>query len=277
MAMDHIRVDGAVTFWNVGEYTDLDLYEIGLARCGMRKFVPNPRTQASALKDALGDTFQPNGNANITFRIERMENSDAFQVDRIERGDVNIGNITQREMIAYIENGVMHFDPHDHRASAIVQHYNRHLGLVRGSTITRSLVDIVSHLGGVSLRDTGGVYWLPETALSVWEDVATAAENASIGKRCMVHTMKHHFDASALRSVRVAFEKEILTRAKQISDEMQVAEIGDRAIENRRTECHAMRQKIKQYEEILGETLTVLRDAVSHAESAEALGALINA
>lgn len=266
-----LRIDGAITYWQTGEYIALDSLKHGLEQLGLEKFVPGPRTPAAALKDALCEHF-PGSN----HRVERLKEADGFEVVEVTRGSTS--NIYRGTMVAKLDaNNVIRFAPLGEMAQAIVATYNRHLGQVRGTILTRSLVEIAYHLNGTRLRPEGGVYWLPEGSLDLWAEVGGACLRSSVGGRCKVHVIRHHLDRDAVAAVRDAIAEEVMSEARRLQADMESAELGDKAIETRRHQADALRRKIREYEEILGVGLATLKEAVDAAEQAQMIGELIGA
>ena len=154
---NNLQVGGIITFWTVGEFSDLATLQDGLAAIGLGDFAPEPRTPPAALRDALGEVFQ-----GRDFLVQPLRDRNGFEVRRVERGEYE--NTYNKTLTAKLKDRTLYLDPFgDKQAELITSTYNKHLGKIRGPMVTRVMVEIMSaKLGGTRLRPTGGIYWLPD-------------------------------------------------------------------------------------------------------------------
>jgi hypothetical protein len=268
-----LPLGGLITYWQLADLTQRSLLKDAFEAAGLDRFVPDPRPPAGALRDALEEVC--GGSRTL---IRPLQTRDGFAVVREERGDEYRGNSYEVSLTAKIdpETNAIRFHPQDDRAPKIVEAFNRNLGLLRQHQVSKALVDLLKDLGGTThLRPTGGIYWLPDSKLVEWQRAALAVERAAYEKASAVYVIRHQLDADAIRAVRDAIVAEVLTEAKRIQDEVVSGELGERALERRRLEAEALREKIGLYEELLDTGLEGLRRAVEDADQAAAAAVLL--
>lgn len=271
-----LKVGGATVFWGLGEWTDLARLGENLGAVGFGDCVPERRPQMAALRDAL--EAQMGGPCVL---IRPLVKKDGFTVVKEERGveENEYSNLMRVRLEKLADDSTkLLFAPWDHRAQAITESYNKHLGLLRAGQVATALVKIITRLRATTLRPTGGLYWVPDESLAAWRDVALAVEqSAAEGKRHSVYTMLNVMDAEAVRAVRDAVVAEITADAARIYEEVFSGELGDKALANRKEQAELLREKCALYEELLGLGLSDVRAAIGRAEESFAAATLLEA
>jgi len=270
--MQGIKIGGAVIFWGPSEWTVRKDYLRGLRNLGLEKFVPEPRSGPNCLKEALGQIHTSRGH-----RVESLARVGHFEVIDVEKGEDE--NQYRRVCKATVnEANQLTLEPYEaQRAVVLIDTFNKQLGLLRGSQVSTSLVNIITSLGGTRLRPNGSVYWLPESQLERWAQIGQVVENSSQGRKSSVYILRHQMDADAVKAIRDAIVQEISQEASKMENEILDPEssLGDRALENRRAEALCLRAKVKQYEELLDLGLTDLRGQLDGLETVIAKAALL--
>ena len=259
---------GTITYWTASEYTKLDSLRSGLEDLGLGQFCPEPRTPQAALRDALQETFP-----GKDFSVEKLEDQ-GFEVVRIERGELR--NSYHHLLTAKLneDHTTILFQPLTQQAQDVVASYNKHLGQVKVSAVTGCLTAILAHLGGTRLRPGGGIYWLADDRLPLWERVGQATEGAAVGGRTTVYRIRHDLDRDSVKAVHDAIAGEVRAEAEKLGADLQSGTLGERGLKNRQLQATALRDKIREYEQILGLSLESLHRAVDDAECAEALATI---
>jgi hypothetical protein len=264
----HMKVGGLVTFWQIAEWTEHALLQAGLTDAGFGDFVPPTRAPVTALKDALTDVL---GGPRV---LVRPLSKDGFVVVREDRGEED--NQYTTLMQAKVGDNVILYKPLNDKALAVTESYNRHIGYVSAGSVAGCLVKIMDSLGKTTLRESGGLYWLPDSQLSKWEAVAKATEAAVAKGNTRIYFLRHLMDADACRAIRDAVQTEILAEAQRLEAELMdsTVELGERALSHRGRLCIDLKARIVSFEELLGESLASLRQAVDGVETALAAAAL---
>jgi hypothetical protein len=85
-----------------------------------------------------------------------------------------------------------------------------------------------------------------------------------------VYYVKTVLDEAGCRAVRDAIIREITQEAATLGTEIAGGNLGDEALARRKSLAGSLHDRVRRYEGILGEALTVLHDIVTVAEQAAA-------
>jgi hypothetical protein len=271
MGTQDIKIGGAVTYWSLGLWTELEKLKADFTTLGLEGFIPEPRTPSACLKDAL-DSCYP-----LTSQLIRpLKSKDGFVVVEETRGlDDNSYRtiITARVHPLTLQVNV---SPYDYTvAQNVLEQFNKHLGLLRPAQVTGALVKYIESLGGTKLRLGGGLYWLADGQLDKWLLAASAVERAGLGKAHSVYLLRTVMDADAVRAVQDAVTAEIMAEAESMHKEVLGGDLGERALQHRQDAAMKLRKKVREYEEILGVGLESLRLSCDKLEDAAASAALL--
>ena len=147
-------------------------------------------------------------------------------------------------------------------------------GLFAPEDITGWLVKLAYANGAVTLRDSGGVYFIPRPAMEFWNKAADAIQSASDHKVFRIPAMRND---EAVAAIIDAVTQEAEQEAQKINDEIMTG-LGDRAIETRKTRIVELLAKVGSYEELVGQKMKIserlesLQASIATAE-ADRLGA----
>jgi hypothetical protein len=272
MPEGNLDLGGAVVFWTLAPWTLRDRLLAGLTTLGLQAFVPDPRPATACLKDALEEVL---GGPRILVRP--LARRDGFAVIQEQRGEQ--GNAYTQDLVARIDdsNGQTKpvFTPSDDRATKVQDAYTRQLGLLHLTQVSASLVKLVESLGGTRLRPSGAIYWVPGNRIDEWQRIAQEFEKAGHGRPSAVYLLRHRMDADSVRAVRDAVVAEVQAESAHIHAEVMAGDLGERALETRRTQAGELRQKVLLYEELLDVGLQGLHQAVDTADQATAAAILL--
>lgn len=264
-----LNIVGVVTYWRPGG--DVDRTKLGdaLGRAGFRGFTPDPRTPYASLELALRDVF-----GGPTTLVRPLEKRAGFEVVAETRG--RVANDYDHVATALLQEiaggpGLPLLDPPD-RVGELVHSYCQRASEIPGGSVSRALVNIVKALGGVQLREGGGLYWLPEQSADKWEKVADEVEKAGAAA---VFQLAVPLDENTVKAVTEGLRAEVLAEVERIEKDILSGELGERALSARTDEAVALKAKLEQYEAALQTTLPVLHEAVDRAFQAAATGALL--
>jgi hypothetical protein len=261
---------GLVTFWTLAEWTDISRLREEWGAAGLEGYVPDQRAPVACLKDALAETF---GGSQVLIRSLASKNG--FVVVREQRGTED--NAYQTLFSARIIDGQQEpvFSNVSDDASKVLDAYRRYQGRLTGQQVGAALVRVLYSLGGTRLRPTGGVYWLPGDQVDTWERTTEAVGLAADGGRSVGYCISHELDEAAVLAVRDALVAEVTAETRRIAGEIQTGELGERALESRKNEAAALRQKVIRYEGMLNVALDGLKEGLESIEQSQALAALL--
>jgi len=266
MREDAINICGAVTCWVLaGESSRQTL--VADMPGQLVDLVPEPRTHYAALRYALVDVCQ--GQRRL---IRPLESRGGFSVVT-ETADGDRLAYTQDIIALVSDSGRLTITPSGHADGGSVEHsYQRALGTVSSQAVGEMLAQAVNRLGGVPLRDHGGVYWVPEPSLEAWAAVVRAVERAGTGS--LVSLVRTAMDERGIKSVVAALQADVNGDLARIEREIAEGDLGQRGCRNRADEAAALASKVARYEGLLGVTLDQLRATASQVEANAAVAAM---
>jgi hypothetical protein len=143
-------------------------------------------------------------------------------------------------------------------------------GQLAPADIGNWLCEKVAKLGGVALRDRGGVYFVPRGTPTVkWNKIAAALKKCSRHNVHVIYSMK---SADAIEAILSALTADTLEQCKKVDE--GIATLGDKGLKNREVETAELFGRIDLYEGLLGQKLDDLRSAVERTRAAIATARL---
>lgn len=274
---------GAVVFWSGGP-TSRQILDARLTQLGLEDFTPLPRTEAQSLKIALGEYAEQQKQAlrrarqatatddrggklkrDKIVQAHRNQKANGFELVAVERGDAANHYVT--DFSAKVTDGRVQISRGYAEQSDLQAKYDLAKATLGGNAIGRSLVDIVASLKGTALREAGGVYWLPEESVAIWEKIVAAFQEAGQSK---VYVCRTVLDAETVRAVSDAIVDEVLKASGSLADEIRSGQLGEQALETRKQRAKALHTRVSEYEQILGRAMSHLHDVIGVAEMAAA-------
>lgn len=253
MTTKEFTAGGKVVFWSLRE-SDRQKLKDGLTALEMAEYTPEPKTDFAALKDAIHEIY---GTENTL--VQALAKNVGFELIAVERGET--ANQYHRKGFFLVDSAKSGTCEPTFQAS-----FDKHKNILCGSSITTCLTKIVNHLGGTLLRPQGGIYWIADRHAATWDEVSKVIEGAGISGSA-VYSMNVKYDANMVRAVTAAIENEINAEAALMEADIRSGEIGNRALENRKTASLALREKVKTYEGLLGVTLPKLTESLEKVEA----------
>lgn len=155
-------------------------------------------------------------------------------------------------------------------ANKIREAYHRAKGLLAPSDIGNWLCEKVAKLGGVALRDRGGVYFVPRgEPTRKWNLIAAALKACSKHRVHVIYSMK---SADAVEAILAALTADTNDVCAKINED--IAKLGEKGLKNREAEVADRFALIDVYEGLLGQKLDDLRAAAESTRAAIATARL---
>jgi hypothetical protein len=267
-----MKIGGSVSYWSIGGRTDRQKLIDGLKAAGFENHNPDPRTPYSALQLALAEVF-----GNATTLVRPLAKKAGFAVVNETRGNEKTGNEYETLVTATLppvgQIGLPNLDP-PIKVVEVLTAYATSMAQVPSGSVATCLTKIVAALGGVPLREAGGVYWVPQASMAQFRQVVAAVEAADPDGKNRVSVMTAVFDESTVRAVADGLRAEVEAEAKRLSEEILSGELGDKAIESRTAEAVSLKKKVERYEADLGILLGGLHEALDTVTLAAATGTM---
>ena len=271
-----VSTGGAFCFWTCATWSDQKKLQTLFSSLGLGAYAPKPMAVNVVLREALEKVLgrkTENAWTDKDVLIRPMANANSFCVMEEHKGKTE--NEYKQTLMCKIDTNTLKisFAPLDDRAAAVVSEFNEHRGYVSGSLVGSSLVALVKKMNGTTIRQTGGLYWLPSTHAAEWKSIGDAVEACSVYGTSRVYLASMEVNAESIRVVRDAIKAEILRESERLLDEIATGELGDKAIASRKEYLEQLEAKVKEYEGIVGESLVDLRDALSKCATAIGMAA----
>ncbi len=284
--MEHINrnATGAVVYWTCGP-TDREKLKENLDSLCLQGVVPAERTDAAALKMAVteyqagtlkGKSRKKSKDCDTIVQPHKDRKKNGFEVVDVERGE---------DQNFYTPDFSVRVDRDGERVKIVVSRgyadnsnlqrlFEQHKAQLGGSAVGKCLSDVVERLAGVALRPSGGVYWIPDASTELWTEVALAVEGAASEKGgSSVYMMRTVIDACTVRAVKDAIVGEVTTAASLLAEEISGG-LGEEALETRQRVAKRLHEKVRQYEEIIGEAMQGLHAVIETVEQSAMILAL---
>ena len=151
-------------------------------------------------------------------------------------------------------------------AKQVCDSYHWHQDNLIQSDVSAWLCRLMDKLEAVSLRDTGGVYFIPAHTLGTWERMVACIKNASSHALLGVPAMRTEqaveaaLDAIASESAQAAERLESLLVAHEEAESREDGKLGARALEGRVKRAEKVEEKLSRYEALLGAKVPALHE-----------------
>ena len=152
--------------------------------------------------------------------------------------------------------------PADHDLAGTVKNaFDVALQCLDAEDISMMLRELCRKLSAISLRASGGFYFIPPQSVDAFTRASTALAAAS-GCRCwQIPAMKTEGTVQAiLNAVRAEAEGII----RELDDALDADVDGERALNSKVRRCQAAEQKVADYEALLGQRLEDIGSSLTH-------------
>ena len=254
---------GCVSYWRVGDSISIKKLDQAWADAGLdEKLLRDVPSNQTALRRAVMDQQDRH-------RLVRGVGKGAYAVvdetvyEAEEGGQAKAPTYTTIGIATLGDNGpvLTAVDGNGAEVAAlqatIEGAYKKQQGLYDSSDITSWLVSLAHKNNAVTLRESGGVYFIPRAAMDFWNKAAGVIEKVSSNAVFRIPAMKND---EAVAAITEAISAEAAKVAQDMENELvQQGDdaLGARAIRGRQTEIEALLGKLSAYEELLGKQLEI--------------------
>jgi hypothetical protein len=258
---------GVIVWWRLTGGIDLAALETAWVAEGLEKSrLPTPPSPPVALRRAVSEL-------KTAKRMVRPLDKGGFAVlDEHQSGDrvstQQLGTVTLDPL------GRIKSDLPWRETDAVAEAYEKHLHSVVQSDVSPWLCKTMDAVQAVSLRDTGGVYFVPRYALPQWERVVRALRAAT---QHVISNVPALTSSEAVSAILDALEQEAGAQLAQLESDLDAhmkdetdpdaKKLGSRALNTRIERTEAMGAKLGAYESLLGSKLDALRENISRARA----------
>jgi hypothetical protein len=153
-------------------------------------------------------------------------------------------------------------------AEGIRAAYYQHRSELQPEDVSVWLVKLAKGQSAVSLRDAGGIYFVPRPAVEFWRQVAGALQAAAEGHHVFRIPALRNDEAidAILDAITVEAEAEAAAIEADLTAEGDQA-LGERALATRTKRCAQVLAKVSSYEGLLGVKLETIRERVERLQA----------
>lgn len=281
IAIDSGNTDlaGAIVYWRLSGDVNGDDLNNALKAAGLSDHVlplPTPRR-------ALRRTMQEAAYGGLFMRAGREGDGGLYLVKQ-RNGDDGPEFVVQLE--ARLSTvGVPSFETRnyedgntfpeaDETAREMTNRFWHHVFHVSASDISSWLIKQAAECDALSLRDSGGVYFVPRHSLDAWKQRAEALHEQTACKVYMIPSL-HSDDAVDAVLQSLIDECTSFTKSLQAELEDENNELGQRALEGRADKAKALLDKLGRYEGLLGKSLDGIREQIVEQQTNAIQAALV--
>lgn len=296
-----VNSEGRMAFWSLGSKTDAERLREDLATIGLESQAPSPNTAKVSLKLAMQsvcpkgvrfirDLKGERGYSVVSQRKDPATKELVFRVDFSATtaldGEITFkfGEEVPMQHQLHIPNN-LNWPTRQHIINDIERvrlEAAQQANSCQASTVARSLTNIVDRLHGIPLRESGGIYWIPERALPRWEKVAQAFMQNGGGSN-IIYGVKTEVDEGTAFAIMDALVREVKKERQQMEDRFNNLEHGasdprhKRALETMENRIKTLHNRVRGYEKIVGKNLQGLRDELVECDQVLGFSVLANA
>lgn len=240
---------GAITYWRLSSTDNIEAQALAdrLAAKDVDQNAPRPPSPKTALRRAVmtqatgGKRFVRKGVDSILL-VE--QNGDDFDV--ILSASLNLVNqpVIVGEQ-ASTEEPLF-------ESAMITQEYWKQTELLSSTDVSSWLIREAANCDAISLRDTGGVYFVPKHCLERWETICSVLHEVS---SCRVHRIPAMSTDDAVESILTALTEECETFSAEMDAALSDSDLGARAMRSRADKADKMLAKLQRYEALLGDKM----------------------
>jgi hypothetical protein len=267
VAVESVETAGSAVWWRLSGGLNLAALEAAWVEAGLD---PELLPRAPSPQTALARAAKTQAGPRMLVRSLDGGKGWAIVAEKAQGEDLDYAVEARLGLNAA---GQLVVKPVDHkRADELAASYRRHLTDLIQADVSPWLTKLMGTVHAVSLRDTGGVYFVPRTHLDMWRAMVAAIRKASshavLGMPCMRtdEAIEAITDAIAqeARAEAEALEEEL---AKAQSGDADAPKLGSRALEGRLTKADRVKAKVASYEALLGQKLDALHERLDEVKA----------
>lgn len=129
------------------------------------------------------------------------------------------------------------------------------------------LKGLVRHLDAITMRDRGGVYFIPRAERAEWDEMKKVIRSHS---RHVVHSIPCVHTEEVVTSVTHGVIAEIRQEAETIARQLEEGKLAARALESRQAKLAELRDKVRRYSAALGISMNDATDILDDIDASVA-------
>lgn len=274
--------DSAMVFWDPNE-VPVPVLVNALTKIGKASLIPKSSVMASALKDAFTTFIDRTGIKERGRPIKPFPLSSevtGYDFRQINPGNEDIDPVFVASVLLDTNNHVR-IPKHNPALlpildtkkaaieGAIQKVFETRCGVYPATFVSTALQNVVRGLGGILIKKTGGMFFVPAKGLETFEQLGQELNGSIDLTTCrfpLVPTESSY--ACVLKSVKNVAKDRLLAVEKSIHELGSSKKMRSNGKESRLKECQEILDLIKDYEEILGVEFKESKELVAKVEQA---------
>ncbi len=259
---------GAIVWWKINGYTECEALNAAWhQRVDLDpELLMNRPTPGAALRRALASHARTNADGRQLISSLGEENAYAVVLETADGTDVHhqtllkvrlrLGEVAEGDSLQ-LAMTIMDGCP-KHIAGEIQSDFERNLATYSGTEISQWFSNVLlPRFKAVSLRDQGGMWFVPAPYLDLWYQAVEAVREVSAHQVYKIPALSTEADAVA--GILDALAAEALDEATKMEAKIMDTTLGVRALKNQVSRLDEVTAKVVAYEAMLGTNLDTLR------------------
>ena len=269
MRTETVNISGALVVPRMSDDMEQQRLTDAFAAVGLKG--PEARTPLAAIKAALLDL---SGRAAGQTAV-RLKDAEGYTVTQTEASLAEGVSATGTVSAYRYEDKTsptgrrVKFDGPDELREKFTAALRAASGQVDRGDVVRSVVNALALMGATRVTENGGIYWLPDAALSRWETLSKGLEAASATRSSRCYTIRTVGDADAIRAIAESFTAQVDSEIADVERDLAKDDVTERVREARVERIGAIQSRIAMYERELGTSLDALRQRAEKATKRE--------
>lgn len=280
VAVNDIGADtaGAITYWRVGDLSlDALTAAWGVEGLDPKLLPPEPEPEVALRRAVTAQAekrrlVRPLARRGAWAVVDETVVGDSTHYEQIATVHFQVGAVPP---IRVDRGPTVSWAAVDVVETAIRESYEVNRSRLDHSDVSVWLVRLATRVQAVSLRDSGGVYFVPRDGTDFWTKVARAVDAAAGHKVFRIPALKA---SEAVEAILDAITHEAESEASAIEADLAKEgdeQIGVRALKSRGDTCEAVLAKVASYERLLGVKLDTVRERIDRLSADVATARLL--
>lgn len=243
---------GAIAWWRLSGTVDHEKLTQAWVAAGLSPdALPMPPTPEQGIRRALREQEE----RRVLARPLKDKGSYALVEERLTSAhgtDAELSYQVAFKVTVNSASGDITFDPDGGdgqiRQDEIRAAFAKHMAALSPGDISNWLVDLAYKVKSVSLRDTGGIYFIPSTMLTHWHKAVEVIRAVSAHSMFEVPALKSDEAVDAILDAISMEAKDEIAKLENALD----SDMGARGLRSRSEKAKEMLAKLKSYEALLG-------------------------
>lgn len=264
---DAAATAGAISYWRLGSTIDLPVLRAAWERAGLdTNLLPEEPSDKVGLSRALRDLESATRKA---IKIRGGDFADGWGLVDIRTEDGNVRTVQvlrARKLVGSavvdvaVETDYLYTEDFSAQINA---GFRRACSQLAAPDVSIWLRNLAEGIDATSLRDKGGIYFIPRDAVGFWEKVTTVLAEVSRAE-CKVFRIPALQTAEAVEAILDSIEVEARDTIDAFEADLVAAAepdgLGARALRTRQAQAEKLAGKLGKYEGLLGIKLDAIRE-----------------